>query len=79
MTILVIDGQGGKLGRSLVEAIKKAFPNIEIMAVGTNSTAANSMHRGVRIVWQRGKTLSKLRVRLRISLSGRLVSLWRMP
>ena len=46
MTILVIDGQGGKLGRSLVEAIKKAFPNIEIMAVGTNSTAANSMHRG---------------------------------
>lgn len=45
MTILVIDGQGGKLGRSLSRP-KKAFPNIEIMAVGTNSTAANSMHRG---------------------------------
>ena len=26
MTILVIDGQGGKLGKRLVESIKKSFP-----------------------------------------------------
>ena len=36
MTILVIDGQGGKLGKTLVENIKKSFPHLEIMAVGTN-------------------------------------------
>mgnify|MGYP000705268085 FL=1 len=43
MTILVIDGQGGKLGRSLVENIKKSFPHAEIMAVGTNSAASEAM------------------------------------
>ena len=45
MTILVIDGQGGKLGKSLVENIKKAFPQAELMAVGTNSAAAEAMRR----------------------------------
>lgn len=45
MTILVIDGQGGKLGRSLVENIKKSFPHVEVMAVGTNSTASDAMRR----------------------------------
>ena len=41
MTILVIDGQGGKLGKTLVENIKKSFPHLEIMAVGTNSAASD--------------------------------------
>ena len=45
MTILVIDGQGGKLGKSLVENIKKAFPQADLMAVGTNSAAAEAMRR----------------------------------
>ena len=45
MTILVIDGQGGKLGKSLVENIKEAFPQAELMAVGTNSAAAEAMRR----------------------------------
>ncbi len=45
MTTLVIDGQGGKLGKSLVENIKKAFPQVELMAVGTNSAAAEAMRR----------------------------------
>ena len=45
MTILVIDGQGGKLGKTLVENIKKSFPRLEIMAVGTNSAASDVMRR----------------------------------
>ena len=45
MTILVIDGQGGKLGKRLVESIKKSFPQVEVMAVGTNSVAAQAMHK----------------------------------
>lgn len=43
MMILVVDGQGGGLGRLLVRELKGAFPQAEIAAVGTNSTAANAM------------------------------------
>lgn len=41
--ILIIDGQGGLLGKQLVEAIKKVMPEAEITAVGTNSTATTNM------------------------------------
>ena len=41
--ILIIDGQGGLLGKQLVEAIRKAVPDAEITAVGTNSIATSSM------------------------------------
>ena len=41
--VLVIDGQGGGLGRQLVAAIAAACPEAELTAVGTNSLAANAM------------------------------------
>ena len=41
--VLVIDGQGGGLGRQLVAAIAVACPEAELTAVGTNSLAANAM------------------------------------
>ena len=43
MNILVIDGQGGRLGRKLVENIRKACPDTVITAVGTNSIATENM------------------------------------
>ena len=43
MMFLVVDGLGGGLGRLLVRELKGAFPQAEIAAVGTNSTAANAM------------------------------------
>ena len=43
MNVLVIDGQGGRLGRKLVESIRKACPDTEITAVGTNSIATQNM------------------------------------
>ena len=46
MTILVIDGQGGKLGRTLVENILTRFPEAELTAVGTNYAATASMMKG---------------------------------
>lgn len=46
MEILVIDGQGGKLGRQLVEAIAKAHPEVTLTAVGTNSLATENMMKG---------------------------------
>ena len=43
MNILIIDGQGGGVGRKLVENIKKNFPEQIITAVGTNARAAQAM------------------------------------
>ena len=43
MDILVIDAQGGGVGRQLVAAIKKAFPGHRVTAVGTNSLATSAM------------------------------------
>lgn len=37
MKILVIDGQGGKMGAALTEQILKSVPQAELVAVGTNS------------------------------------------
>ncbi len=41
--VLVIDGQGGGLGRQLVSSLAAACPEAELTAVGTNSLAANAM------------------------------------
>jgi len=43
MNILVIDGQGGGVGRQLVSHIKQAFPDATLTAVGTNTAAATAM------------------------------------
>lgn len=43
MNVLVIDAQGGGVGRQLVAAIKKAFPGETVTAVGANSLAASAM------------------------------------
>lgn len=43
MKILVIDAQGGGIGKQVVAAIKREQSHIEITAVGTNSTATTAM------------------------------------
>lgn len=43
MNVLVIDGQGGGAGKLLVAKTKSLFPQLKVMAVGTNSVAASSM------------------------------------
>jgi len=43
--VLIIDGQGGRLGRKLAEGIRKVCPEAEITAVGTNSIATENMMR----------------------------------
>ena len=43
VNILVIDGQGGRLGRKLLESLRKTCPEARITAVGTNSMATEYM------------------------------------
>lgn len=43
MKIVVIDGQGGGLGKVIIEQIRKEFETVEIMAVGANALATAAM------------------------------------
>ena len=45
MKITVIDGQGGGIGRQLVERIKAEIPSAEITGVGTNVSATIAMQK----------------------------------
>ena len=46
MTVLVMDGQGGKVGRALVTRILAKYPEIDLIAVGTNTMATANMLKG---------------------------------
>ena len=43
MKILVIDGQGGKMGKMIVEELKAALPQYQLIAIGINSIATSAM------------------------------------
>ena len=43
MKILIIDGQGGGVGRALVERLKLRLPEAELLAVGANAIATAAM------------------------------------
>ena len=46
MKVVVIDGQGGNIGKRIVEEIKASGIQSEVMAIGTNSTATAAMMKG---------------------------------
>lgn len=43
MKVLVIDAQGGGIGRQVVAAIRENIPGVSVTAVGTNTTATSAM------------------------------------
>lgn len=43
MNILIIDSQGGGIGKQLVEKIKENIPTAVITAAGTNAVATSAM------------------------------------
>ena len=43
MKITIIDGQGGKMGKAVIEQLKKAHPDIKLYAIGTNTIATSAM------------------------------------
>lgn len=46
MKVVLIDGQGGKIGKMVAEAIVKENIECDLYAIGTNSTATNAMLKG---------------------------------
>ena len=45
MRLLVIDGQGGGVGKSLIAAVKRLAPEQAVIAAGTNAQATAAMLR----------------------------------
>ena len=45
MQILIIDGQGGKIGRAVAEAVLKERPDVQLSVIGTNAIATSAMMR----------------------------------
>lgn len=43
MNLLVVDAQGGGIGKQVIQAVKKEFQEITVTAVGTNSYAMSVM------------------------------------
>ena len=43
MKITIIDGQGGRIGRTVIEQLKKKHGTLELYAIGTNSAATAAM------------------------------------
>ncbi len=47
MKVMILDGQGGGVGRALIEALRKLpGERFEIIAVGTNAVATSNMLKG---------------------------------
>lgn len=45
MRVLIVDGQGGGMGKALVEQLKQLCPTQPLLAVGTNALATAAMLR----------------------------------
>ena len=45
MRVIVMDAQGGGMGKLLVEGLKRAMPEQKVIAVGTNALATSAMLR----------------------------------
>ena len=43
MKIVVIDGQGGRIGKNVIEQVKAGHKDLELYAIGTNTMATSAM------------------------------------
>lgn len=55
MKVVVIDGQGGRMGSQLVEKLKQIADGCQLVAIGTNSVATAAMLRAGAIAGATGE------------------------
>ena len=70
MRILVIDGQGGGMGRSLIAQLRVRLPGCHITAVGTNSIASSVMKKAGADVAATGENAVKVNARFADVITG---------
>ncbi len=46
MEIVVIDGQGGGIGKNIIQVLKEKHPEYTMIGVGTNSMATTQLKKG---------------------------------
>jgi len=68
--IVIIDGQGGKMGKRLIEELLAIAPDADITAIGTNSTATSTMLKGGAARGASGTNAIKVACRTADIISG---------
>lgn len=63
MKIVIIDGQSGKIGKSIVEQILKKYPDLELYGIGTNSLATSAMLKGGAVFCATGENACVINAR----------------
>ena len=70
MQIVVIDGQGGGIGKNLVERLRAELPETQIVAVGANSIATSAMLKAGANVGATGENAVQYNVRTADVVAG---------
>lgn len=70
MQIVVIDGQGGGIGKNLVERLRDELPHAHIVAVGANAIATSAMLKAGANVGATGENAVEYNVRTADVVAG---------
>ena len=72
MEIVVIDGQGGGIGKNIIQVLKEKHPEYTIIGVGTNSMATTQLKKGGADIIATGKMLLFIMLNMPLLLLVRL-------
>ena len=72
MEIVVIDGQGGGIGKNIIQVLKEKHPEYTIIGVGTNSMATTQLKKGGADIIATGENAVVLMLNMPLLLLVRL-------
>lgn len=75
MEIVVIDGQGGGIGKNIIQVLKEKHPEYTIIGVGTNSMATTQLKKGGADIIATGEMLLFIMLNMPLLLLVRLALL----
>ena len=77
MRLLVIDGQGGGVGKSLIAAVKRLAPEQAVIAAGTNAQATAAMLRAGADLGATGEISPSMALACKMPVTPAITSAWR--